>query len=758
MKTQLKSTISLAIFSITVLLFTHKADATLRFSPASGDWNVAENWYDDEDGNIKRLPREGDFCYVGPGQVCIVPEGCNISDLSISIGRRDMGVGTLITKPGCKISRCAIEVAQVAGTVTATDKNALLQIDGGDFEKINLKFLSYGKILQNAGNFSCTNQFNVPNNSTYEFNAGTNNSQKIYVSSSAPTNHPSIVANKDAVFGSDCSSFVMCGGGNYFTGCKFLNTSIPIVVAQNSKDNVYAKFFNFTNKLNTIQIAVTGHNRNSYTGTVDIVNSDITCSQCLQLAGQTSSYAVLNIYDSKLWLPKFDDGSSCADENPNIRKINIFGDSFITIGDNGNSTWYERDDDAFFSSASRNWHIPAGGEVSIYGGLVRVSDRLFLFPNATLNIYGGEVRVKRIFTKVGLNGDKEYAKPFNLNVYNDGKLKVIGDCSIGGDLNSNVMSPCEVVVSLNGGLVEASSIKLATRSTNQIQRLIFNGGTCAQNTSLNVQKDRLVSITQKGSVSPDIAGFLFSGEVQDFIMEFVLDKSPNHLMPIRMWNDRGYACRTGHLRVRLDGGVMVSSRDTFDIMTIPESQNATFLKFANSLGNMDNIQTHDFLSVPDTSLWKTNLSENARTVSISLAEPLAAVSWRGTSVDFSAAPKAMGNISLSNISTNNCLQWEVKMHLVDTDGNNLSDTKLDEILNGFIKAGYVNSEIITEDGANIKLVVSPEDMPLGNARFVWDMTDSSFVKTPELTVTNALVKSIAFRNEPIVKGFLFLVK
>ena len=136
MKTQLKSAISLAIFSITVLMFTHKADAILRFSPASGDWNVAENWYDDADGNIKRLPREGDSCFIGPGQVCIVPESCNISDLSILIGRRDMGVGTLITKPGCKISRCEIQLAQVAGTVTATDKNALLQIDGGDFEKI----------------------------------------------------------------------------------------------------------------------------------------------------------------------------------------------------------------------------------------------------------------------------------------------------------------------------------------------------------------------------------------------------------------------------------------------------------------------------------------------------------------------------------------------------------------------------------------------------------------------------------------------
>ncbi len=35
-----------------------------------------------------------------------------------------------------------------------TDYNikSLLQIDGGDFEKINLRFLSYGKILQNAGN------------------------------------------------------------------------------------------------------------------------------------------------------------------------------------------------------------------------------------------------------------------------------------------------------------------------------------------------------------------------------------------------------------------------------------------------------------------------------------------------------------------------------------------------------------------------------------------------------------------------------
>jgi hypothetical protein len=397
--------------------------------------------------------------------------------------------------------------------------------------------------------------------------------------------------------------------------------------------------------------------------------------------------------------------------------------------------------------------------MSVYGGLVRVSDRVFFYPNASLNIYGGEVRVKRIFSKVGLNDNKEYTKKFIFNIYGEGKLKTIENFLVGGDGNNQVMSPPEIVIKLNGGLIEAQSLKLAYHSTNQVQRVIFNGGTCSTNTTLDIYANRLVGITHKGSISPDIAGFFFSSGVNDFLMEYILDKSPSHLMPIRMWNERnGYACRAGHLRVRLDGGVMVSSQDSFDIMTIPETRNATFLKYSNSAGDLAHIQKSDFLSVPDTSLWTTNLSEDAKTVSISLAEPLAAVSWRGTSVDFSAAPKAMGNISLSNISTNNCLQWEVKMHLVDTDGNNLSDTKLDEILNGFIKAGYVNSEIITEDGANIKLVVSPEDMPLGNARFVWDMTDSSFVKTPELTVTNALVKSITFRNEPIVKGFLLFIK
>ena len=159
MKTKLKSTISLAIFSITVLMFTQKADAILRFNPTEGDWNVAANWRDDENGDINRLPKEGDSCFIGPGQVCTIPEACEVSDLSILIGRRDVGVGTLITKLGCKISRCEIQLAQVEGTVTATDKNALLQIDGGDFEKINLRFFSYGKILQNAGNFSEPERF-----------------------------------------------------------------------------------------------------------------------------------------------------------------------------------------------------------------------------------------------------------------------------------------------------------------------------------------------------------------------------------------------------------------------------------------------------------------------------------------------------------------------------------------------------------------------------------------------------------------------
>ena len=120
---------NLPFFVFALCLFAFDSFATLRFGKAEGTWNDPNAWYDDENGNEARVPREGDDCFISPKSVCMIEKNTVVSNLNIWVGRRNDGVGKLVVEEGCLITNCTIDVAQVAGTVTVSNEFAVLELN-----------------------------------------------------------------------------------------------------------------------------------------------------------------------------------------------------------------------------------------------------------------------------------------------------------------------------------------------------------------------------------------------------------------------------------------------------------------------------------------------------------------------------------------------------------------------------------------------------------------------------------------------------
>lgn len=751
-----------------VALVATGAQATLRMAVSNGNWNEASTWYDDADGNRNRLPKDGDQCYVGEGQVCTIPSGWTVTNLTIFVGRRNTGVGTLIIEEGAVVSNCTMEVAQVAGgTVTYTAKRATVEQRGGlvYFAAAgNFKLNNYCRYVQSGGFLRLPNTMTVASLGRYEFTGGTNDCNALFSADAVTTNNLCVSVGPDAVFGEHCGEFCLNGGSGVFNGCTFLHSCPLLKSAQNSKGSASLRLEAISNTVMKLYAAGSGNQRHSFTGNVEIVDCQIRVDDLAMASQLSNCCARLTIENSNFWLPKSLEGANGDVKRPtNTRTITVKGDSLVTFGGRDSSdviTWYDPDDwTGFFGSKSFNLQLGSGTTLNVEGGTVRIADRLFLFAGGTLNVTGGQVRPKRTFTGTGLVNGHEYTNPCRV-IVDGGVFRSKDAIMFGRDGNNTSPSPIPVEMTIRNSVV-TNDFNVAQYSTNQVMKLTLDNGTLGPTCQLNQYLPRTLEMRFKGAAMP----FMFKGfnnpdaVLDDFLNEFIPDSTPGNLSPV-VFTDGGSARMTGNLRIRPDGGALLTTNTAFTLLKVDpywdgsgtKLYHGTLLKYNNGTE-----KANRFRSLPDETLWATSLSADAMTFCAALTDPVASTS-AGGKVDFAAAPKAMGSATVGGICTGNLKELTVAMKLCAADGSALGADAKAEIAQGFVDAGYTNSCVSASADADVDLVVPGELVPASSVRFVWDFTRTVSARTPDLVTTNALLKAFCVRETPIKKGFVLIFR
>jgi len=276
----------------------------------------------------------------------------------------------------------------------------------------------------------------------------------------------------------------------------------------------------------------------------------------------------------------------------------------------------------------------------------------------------------------------------------------------------------------SGGIISNTEFYVYGQ-TNRIARFEFSGGrfNLAPPNNFALFTGDSTEVCVKGSAS-DLSFNRFSyvgGVVKPFLLQFILDRSPVHVAPIRFTGSDGYEC--GHLRAGLDGGVLLTRTNTFALLTGVKSSN------------------FGFLSHPDTSMWDVARIDEESRITLAVGGSKGSLDMSGTKAagPFTAVP--MGHVDIANIRTNRLIELNVRMALT------AGAKSVAQVVADMVEAGYTNAVEEAEGGYNVKLVISAEDVvdravaPL--SWFTWDFTETEGIQTVGSVVTNAMVTALA---------------
>ncbi|MDD4017726.1 MAG: hypothetical protein PHV28_07245 [Kiritimatiellae bacterium] len=270
----------------------------------------------------------------------------------------------------------------------------------------------------------------------------------------------------------------------------------------------------------------------------------------------------------------------------------------------------------------------------------------------------------------------------------------------------------------------------------QVARFEISGGqfTIQSPNNFAVFNTNGCELCVKGSLH-DIQFNMFSytdGVVKPFLMEYILDRTPGHISPIKFTGSGGYAC--GHLRVALDGGVLLSGTNKFTLLYA--SQALSFDKYGG------------YISVPDTDMWNVTL-ENYKSSCVTLAEGgyKGALTMGATQAlgPFAATP--MGHVMLTNMQTNRLANLVIRMAV------QAGAKPVAEVVADMMSAGYTDSTVETSGVYNVKLSIPVADVvdkaETTTSFFVWDFTKTIGIADIDTVVTNALITSLAVEYDKL---------
>ena len=759
---------------------TMSAWAANRTSSADGgDWYSPSSW---ESG---LFPVAGDSALIGGTSKMTISAGETVTNTFFYLYRDSTGGAELELLSGSCVTNCSVRFGITSGTPSEDAVSRVVMNDGSSFVKEagsgdgkGTEFTTYAgnEFIQKGGLVMSDVNESFSSRALYDQQGGTNSASIVQISAATfdPETFTSYHLHRGAYL--DVASFMVSGGtaileGDWNTSARPGRGKTQFYSGGVNDSFGRILFRNVTNEIaNGVYIGThSSQTRNNPTGIVDFVDSEIRFnSATLSIATKNgvNGRGIVRFDNSRALVPAgitlldvdaltVRNGRTASLVVSNKANLALMSSSF------GGNPWTCTDADFFAwqagGGASIGFTMYPGADVLVENGTMRVGDR-FYFGGGTLRIgRNGKFACYRSYSTATTTAKTVGSGEIILE--DGGELYVhSGDFSIGPLFNNAGAAPnvCDQTFRMRGGTMTLPAGMMKLGVSGNTTRFELSGGTMPTNAILLCMASGSVEISFKGSsYAADISAIgtnsTSSLVSDDMMLEFVLDKSTQHIRPVNMSganNGGRYAPRRcGNLRVKLDGGILVTDRDEFPIMTTSHN-NSTFTAFGGA---------GDFVSLPDPALWEEVLSSNSRTCSVRLVSTDLAADWNEGVVTM-PAPMAMGSLCLQNVSTNNMREMMIAMSLNAPDGSSLGADALTALKDGLVAAGYTNSICDVASPYNLTAVVPADAIGSGNRRFAWDFTETKGIKTIGAVVTNAVLTEVAFKPHLVKSGLRIIFR
>ena len=455
----------------------------------------------------------------------------------------------------------------------------------------------------------------------------------------------------------------------------------------------------------------------------------------------TNNSAVIEIANSsRVWfagadsthpsLPLMTNGDA---NNGSTFLVDVKNGSTLLVGGSYNAAGFG--DDSIWTSlapAKDNYndlYIRNGATVKVDAtSTLKVRRQLFGAAGGKLVIDGG--RVECFYFGTEDSKTTAYTTPFRVDM-TGGTLSATGDAElrIGGDAytQTNRGNMCPVVFTQTGGVVSnaTTGIAIATGSAGNVGRYVMAGGSIGAGMSVTVESG-YGELVFKGSAFDGRISGANGISTSGGLVEFVLDKSPSHITNVYVSEQKAYV--GGHLRVALDGGVLLTEPTEFLLME-KKSGTGRDLTYNDS---------KSYASTPDGTLWTTALDSSKLKVTATMSAALGTLPADGETDFGPDSPSAAGSVQMTQLLPGQ--QLAVSMRVRDAEGNVMAQSALDSLVARLVAAGYTNSTADASAEYNLTAVVPGECVTAASERFAWDFTVNSVRDITTNGTTRVLAK------------------
>lgn len=389
---------------------------------------------------------------------------------------------------------------------------------------------------------------------------------------------------------------------------------------------------------------------------------------------------------------------------------NIVGKDTSTalyVGSAGTGTFTQ---DGGSISVARFYIASSGtGTYNMKSGTLDISTLMILSDNSagnsTLNLSGGTFKNSASNAYIASNGNTQINQT-------GGNLHLAG-------ANSNFGYNGQVNYEMRGGYHLAQKVRLGYNGANSNGNIIIYDGTVITKNieiaeggtgRLEVHSSNFTAETidmKSGNATLRVVGPSANLQISRYqnssansYFECILSTNNGHFIPV---NCSSVVDMSGHLKVGLDGGVLMASGNTFDLMI-----------GAGDAGN-------NYASTP--AMWDVNLindaygTKEAVRVALATGNLQASLDLNGTG-NVTLASQPAGYVTVSNVDTSALSERGLAILLdVQTGTSNT-------VVNHLVSAGY-NAELFAKGIYDIRIVLDSSDLTTGTAYFVWDFTDVS---------------------------------
>lgn len=688
-------------------------------------WECQDNWYGDEacTSPVSTLPVGGDCVTIVRGADC--------------------EVGASVSVPGGSIKILETASLTLTGGTVQTRR-----VDGAN-PKCWGALTVYGSLVMESGALDLYD-FSIQARGHVELKNGTLKVSNVFNNIAANTGTTGFYLSKDVVVSAGTAIGYGAPGGVIADLAESPTFPHDTYVRVPSGDQTMGTLLVTNSALTIYGLDVTYHSSSSVcrTGIVEVVDSTLMVTGGVRFCKANASAGADN---GEIIIR--DKGAVLVPVWTEIGAANPEKKSIITVMSGGvlatSSVNPDVSPEDFASSKVATLKIFGDTALDVLGGSVYAADAFYVCGGAKVNLSAGLIRSGNLYAGYeGVDkGDVEVCLTGGSLVMTKYKGDAASNLCIGGGATANAEG-APTTFTISGGVITnlydgAGTVYLGGNKNGHRSRLEISGTGTIDGRHSSTRQPYLKVLsrdTSELSIKGDACSVNFN-ELQkgefNLLVEYILDKSPNHIAPLHLWRKNVSAGRTGDLRLRLDGGVLLTTNTQF-----------TILKQMNI-----DLSDADYDSKPDARLW--NVEKTAkREVSATLTDALASIAVRrgGSYKPVEALP--MGSVDLVVGSTNRIRSVSVNLALVDSQGATLGGDDRALLVANLHAAGYAAE--LTESGV---VIVFQSDELRANAvhRFVWDFTRYGGIRNLNAT-EDVRVSALDVTCESVDTGLILIFR